>query len=141
MAKKRPGRPRMKKRPVVAMRLHQDLYDKIRSSAGNRKLSMSEEIENRLQQSFQWDQSADGVRRLLADAAAAIQGKFDAALRERGYQPIHIDQGRIWAEPGMNISRMSVSVDAAAIVSAMEPELAEILARALAKVSKKGDQS
>jgi hypothetical protein len=125
----------------LKLRFDERLRRQLEREAARNDRSMNSEIVNRLEQSLAWDQSADAARKLLADSKAAIRGGLEAALRRDGYQPIRIDQGRIWAEPGMNISRMSISVDAAAVVSAMEPELAEILARALAKVSKKGDQS
>ena len=48
-AKKKRGRPRTGKRPVIATRVHEPLYGKLIGSAAALKLTVSEEIERRLE--------------------------------------------------------------------------------------------
>ena len=71
---------------------------------------------------------------MVADAQATLERGFEAALRDKGYQRLRVDQGVVWAEPGMDISRMNVSIDAAAIVEAMKPELVAALVHAFVKL-------
>ena len=83
--KKRPvGRPRTGKRPVIAMRIHPDLYEQIMQSAIERKVSIAEDATNRLQQSLDWDRTAGDVRKMIADAERVIAGEKEAALRKMG---------------------------------------------------------
>ena len=139
--KRRVGRPRTGKRPVLAIRVHTDLYKEIRQSAAARDLSLSEEAENRIKQSFEWDEKFGDVNKMIADGRATLERGFQAALSQAGYQRVQLDQGTIWAEPGMDISRMSVSVDAAALVRLIEPELTQLVARALGQIAKERSQS
>jgi hypothetical protein len=137
-AKKKVGRPRTGKRPVIALRVHQPLYDRITESAAGLKLTISEEAERRLERSFDWEKQFGNADKMLAEHRAALAGGFESAMRNKGYQRVRIDQGVVWAEPGMDISRMSVSVDAAAIVDAIHPQLVAALVQAFAKL--KSDQ-
>ena len=130
--KKRVGRPRTGKRPVIAIRVHNDLYEEIRKSSVARDLSISEEVENRIKQSFEWDRTHGDIRK-MRPTVGLTGTNLEAALSQAGYQRIHLDQGIVWAQPGMDVRRMSVSVDAAAVVQAMEPDLTAALVRALEK--------
>jgi len=133
--KKKPvGRPRTGKRPVIAIRVHSDLYEEVVESAAARDLSISEDAENRIRMSCEWEKAFGDVRKMRADARAALARGLQPALHEAGYQRVHLDQGSIWADPGMDISRMSVSVNAAAIVRLIEPELIRLVARAVEEV-------
>jgi hypothetical protein len=85
-ARKRAARPT--RRPVIAMRVHNPLYEQIKNSAAKRHLSISEEAENRLQQSFQWDQTAEGQKNLIAAAEHVIAGGKEAAMRQWGMVPV-----------------------------------------------------
>jgi hypothetical protein len=53
---------------------------------------------------------------------------------------VHLDAAGsvIWAEPGVDTMRMSVSLDAAAVVEAMKPKLAVLLAEAIDQVKPGG---
>jgi hypothetical protein len=133
--KKKPvGRPRTGKRPVIAIRVHNDLYEEIVKSAAARDLSISEEAENRIKQSFEWDKGFGDVRKMITDAKATLARNVPAALHREGYQRVVLDQGVVWAEPGMDISRMSVSVNAAVIVRLIEPELTRLVTSAIEQV-------
>jgi hypothetical protein len=137
--KKKPvGRPRTGKRPVIAIRVHNDLYEQIVQSAAARDLSISEESENRIKQSFEWDEKFGDARKMIADVHAMQARAVEATLSKADYQRVALDQGVVWAEPGMDISRMSVSIDAAAIVRLIEPELTGLVARALRQVAAAG---
>jgi hypothetical protein len=124
----------------LKLRFPEALRRKLEKDAAKHSQSMNAEIVRRLDESFKWDQGEEAVKRLVADSEQALKRGFEAALQHAGYQRIVLDQGNVWAEPGMNIARMSVSVDAAAVVRAMEAEFAGVLARAIAKVSKEGDK-
>jgi hypothetical protein len=71
---------------------------------------------------------------MMADAQATLERGFEAALREKGYQRVRLDQGVVWAEPGMDISRLSISIDVAAIVEATKPGLVAALVQEFAKL-------
>ena len=77
--------------------------------------------------SFEWEKGFGDVRKMRARGRKAAQARgLQPALHGAGYQRVHLDQGSVWAEPGMDISRMSVSVNAAAIVRLIEPELTRL---------------
>jgi hypothetical protein len=139
--KKQVGRPRTGKRPVIAMRVHNDVYKQLYRSARAHELSMSEEAEHRIRQAFEWETAHGNVRKMLADVRAVLAGGVEADLSKLGFQRVALDQGTVWAKPGMNISRMSVSVDAAAVVRLIEPELTQLVARALGQIAKERSQS
>jgi hypothetical protein len=107
---------------------------KLVGSAAALHLTVSEEAERRLERSFEWEQQFGDIKQMMADAEATLKRGFEAALPEKGYQRVRVDQGVIWAEPGMDISRISVSINAAAIVEAMKPEIVAALVQALAKL-------
>ena len=44
----------------------------------------------------------------------------------------------VWAEPGVDWSKLSISIDAEAIVRKMQPELVQALSHALGKFAKTG---
>jgi len=142
-AAKRPrGRPAKFNEPrmTVSCRLQAAYYDDVKAVASQHGRSISEEIERRLDRFAEWEKQFGDVRKLMdhatATAQAAAKGEIERALREAGYQRVRIDQGSIWADPGVNIARMSFSVDAAVIVRAMEPNLIEALTQALEKAKR-----
>jgi hypothetical protein len=139
VVKKRVGRPRKPRRPVVSVRVHEPLYESLRESAAKLRLTISEDVERRLERSFEWERQFGDTKKLLADTEATLQRNLEAHLRAKGYQPIGTDQGRIWAEPGMSLSRLSRSVDVEAFMRAMQPELTGAVTRALAKVLGEGE--
>lgn len=129
-------------RPVLQFRVHQDTYDDIGKAAKKLKLTISEEAARRLDRYAEYEKAMGDVKQWLAESRQTVAKGQEAALRDWGYRRIQLDQGAIWAEPGMEMGRMNLSIDAAAIVEAMEPELVAVLARAIQKVSKpKGEQS
>ena len=133
--KKRVGRPRTGKRPVIAIRVHDDLYKKIRQSAAAGKLSISEEAENRIKQSLEWD-GVHGDPRKKRKAVLA-QG-VEPDLSQLGYQRIALSQGSVWAARGMKVSRMSV--EAALVIQLIRPELTHVVKRILLRIEKQGSQ-
>jgi hypothetical protein len=139
--KKRVGRPRTGQRPVIAIRVHEPLYAKIVAAAARLNLSISEEAERRLERSFEWERQFQNAEKLIADTRTAIAGQFESALGEKGYQRVQTDRGALWGEPGMDMSHMSISVDAAAVARAIEPELVSLIARTLQNIAKERNQS
>lgn len=131
--KKRPGRPATGKRPVIAMRMHPDVYAKICAEAELHKFSISEEAEHQIKLSFEWADKIAEMRRLTT----TIEGLRDL-MRAQHMRPVQLDQGTVWAEPGVDTSKLSLSVDAAAIVESMKPQLVAALVEALQK--SKGDK-
>lgn len=102
--------------PVIAARVSEPLHRQIKEAAKKSGRSMSEELAWRIAMSFAQD--------------------LGAQLRQAGYTPIGMVQGIVWAEPGVNVSRLSISIDADAVVREMQPELVQTLARALGKFAK-----
>lgn len=117
------------KRPVLQFRVHEDDYEKLRVSARKHKFTISEEAAHQLNLAFQWDATRVEMQRLTT----TLEGVKELMVAH-GFKKVPIDQGAMWSEPGVDISRMSVSLDAAAVVKAMEPELANLLARAIEAV-------
>jgi hypothetical protein len=140
-SRRRADRPKSVHRPVLQFRVHPDVYADLKKKAAELKLTIAQEAARRLDRYAEYIQSFGNIKRREDEHMEVLARGLEAALRHAGYQPISIDQGRIWAEPGMDWTRMSRSVDAQAVVRAMEPELAQILARALEKTIGKGGQS
>jgi hypothetical protein len=138
--RKRASRPKAVHRPVLQFRVHPDVYADLKKTAADLKLTISEEAARRLDRYADYIEAYGDIQKWMDDSREVLKRGFEAALREAGYTPISIDQGRIWAEPGMDFTRLSRSVDAQAVVRAMEPELSQILARAIEKTIGKGGQ-
>jgi hypothetical protein len=139
-ATRRPAK-RRELSPVIAGRVPASLHRQIKEAAKKSGRSMSEEQAWRVAISFEWERAFGEAKKWLADQDAVLQRGYRAALQQMGCQRISIDQGVIWAEPGTSIARLSLSVDAAAIANAMQPELTELVVRVLKKVSTKEDRS
>lgn len=136
-SKRKAGRPRTGKRPVLALRVHEDLYEEIRGSAARLKLSISEEAARRVSMSFEWEKQLGDMQSALAEHREVLKGDFEAALRTKGYTPIPTMDGKhMWAEPGFNFGQVNLAIDVRAIVKEMEPGLMDLLARALGKFAK-----
>jgi hypothetical protein len=114
------------KTTVISGRVPEVLRRQLKAAAKKSGRSMSEELAWRAAMSFVRDEG----------------GGLKAELRQAGYEPIGMDQGIVWAEPGVDWSRLSISIDAEAIVKEIQPELVQVFARALGKFAKtrKGDQ-
>jgi hypothetical protein len=135
--KRRVGRPSTGKRPMIAFRVHQQRYGEIAKGAEQNLLSMSEEAERRLLQYAEWEQQFGDSRKLLAQTNAAIASSFRNALVGQGYQRIATSRGVLWAEPGVDLSgSLSVSVDAATVARAIEPEFVQLITRVLESIAK-----
>jgi len=135
--KKRPvGRPRTGARPVIAMRMHEDDYERLRKLAQDHKFTISEEAAHQIKLSFEWADTISEMKRLTGTI-----GGVRELMKSFGFQKIQLNlKDAIWAEPNVDTLRMSHSVDAAAIVKAMESELAALLANAIKKVMPGGNQ-
>jgi hypothetical protein len=133
VAKRKVGRPPRYSEPriSIAARLQAGLYEQIKCDAEATGRSISEEIERRLNLSFEWQRAEGDVRKWLADSDAAIKNGFKSALRQAGYQPIHDINGTFWAEPGMEIGKFTGVIN-----PAIEDAIERIVERAMLKVNK-----
>ena len=91
--KKRPGRPQTgRRRPVIAFRVHEDVYEAIKKAAAQKKLTLSEEAAQRLQMSVLMDQQ----KLELEDLKNAGVEEF---LRRQGYSRMYnLDGSDMWAK-------------------------------------------
>jgi hypothetical protein len=96
--RKRVGRPRApQRRPVLAARVPQDFYERIRLSAVLNGRNISEELIWRAQRSFELDADYERRQKLLQDAAKMTgEGK----LQELGWTKVYSVHGTAWFEPG-----------------------------------------
>lgn len=124
----------------LKVRLREPMRARLEKSAKQRGISLNAEIANRLEQSFDWDEKFGDSRKMLAEHEEVLRSGLEAAMRHEGYQPVRLDQGIVWLAPGAPIGKLSFSIDAAAVVDAMTPELTGIIARALANVAKDGSE-
>jgi hypothetical protein len=108
------------KSPVITGRVPESVHRQIKAAAKKSGRSMSEQLA--------W----------LAAMALTQEQDLKARLRQAGYQPVPMDQGIVWAEPGFDWSqsRLSISIDAAAVLKEALPELVPVFARALGKFAK-----
>jgi hypothetical protein len=106
--------------------VHQDLYDRLQKSAGDANLSLSEEAERRVLQAFAWEEQLGEMKKARAEFDALIAKGMDAALRARGYQPIHDVNGTVWAEPGMELGKFTGALNPA-IVQAIEEAMRRVI--------------
>jgi hypothetical protein len=141
-AKRSVGRPAKYagKRPTITFRLPTETYERVRDSAAQNQMSISEELERRVQRSFEWEAQFGDVKALMAQAEETMKKGLESAMRQAGYQRIRTDQGVIWAEPAMDASRLSVSAHASEIARALEPAIDQIVERAIARVLKKENE-
>ncbi|MGE9009546.1 Arc family DNA-binding protein [Leptospira interrogans] len=123
----------------LKLRFTEGLRRQLEREANRHDVSMNSEIIRRLEESFKADQSEEALRKLIFDHEEVLRKEFDFALSQKGFQRIQLDQGVVWAEPGMKPEKLSVSIDAATVVQAMTAELVGVLARALQKAADKDD--
>jgi hypothetical protein len=137
----RRGRPAKFAEPRInlSFRLQRSIYDEVKAVAHDAGLSISEEIERRLRHIADWEEAFGTARKLVETHEEVTAAGFEAALRYKGYQPVTTDQGVIWLSPGMPLTKISASINAAAVANAMLPELTGVIVRAIEKVTKEGD--
>ena len=96
-AKKRIGRP-PGRRPVLALRIDQSMYDDIQRTSKEAGRTMAEETIRRL---HRYDEYVDGfgdVKKWQAEARRTIERGVDAALTHKGFRKV---AGReLWIGPG-----------------------------------------
>ena len=127
-AKRKRGRPATIQRPVLQFRVHPDVYEDLKRTAADLKITISEEAARRLDRFKEWETTFQSTKKLMADAQKTVEGDLRNALRQAGFQQVRIDQGLIWTEPGMNLSRLSLSAATAdmahEIWKHLEPKIA-----------------
>jgi hypothetical protein len=106
-AKKKRGRPATGKRPVIAIRVHEKLYEDICASAADHRFTISEEAEHRIQLSFEWETMRLEMQRLTG----TIEG-VEELIGNWGFRKHYIDgKTVVWTPPGQPESRLSISLD------------------------------
>jgi hypothetical protein len=88
--KKKVGRPTTGKRPVLAVRVHEPLYERIKSSADDRGLSISEETERRLADSLEWERRFGGFD--VAPLFNLLAGAFGMFNEEASLPETEMDE-------------------------------------------------
>jgi hypothetical protein len=136
--KKRPvGRPRTGRRPVIAFRINQQLYDRLHEVVRDSEFSISEVIQARLELTFQRDDILDEARKKLADAEALAGRSVAMAARAQGWREVGAIGGSIWLEPGVDVSGgLQVAASAATIAKAIQPELVKLITGVLERLAK-----
>lgn len=107
-AKKARGRPRGRTaphRPVLSVRVPEELYETIQKSARTSGRTVSEEAVWRAQQSYKWEAAHRTAQAMLAETkrvtAAVQKGALEQRLREEGYTRVRDTNGRsMWIEHG-----------------------------------------
>lgn len=107
-AKKARGRPRGRTaphRPVLSVRVPEELYEKVQKSARASGRTVSEEAVWRAQQSYEWEAAHGTAGAMLAEAkkvaAATVKAELERKLREHGYTKVRDTNGRsMWVESG-----------------------------------------
>jgi hypothetical protein len=102
-------------RPVLQFRVHEDVYNDIKKSAERLKLTISEEAARRLDRYSEYEQAYGGAKKLMDDVEAVMAKSLEAAMSQAGYQRLPIDQGVVWAEPGVDWRRLSLSATTASM--------------------------
>lgn len=134
-AKKKVGRPSKGKRGTFTFRVTADLRAQLEAAAAAGPRSVSEEIERRLVLYAEYDKAFGSAQKIIDDAMTTTIENLKPRMTRAGFHRITTDQGAVWAEPGTPLGRMSISINAAAIIDAMLPDLVAALARALERMS------
>jgi hypothetical protein len=106
--KAKPGWPAIYENPrtSIAARLQAPLHERIKRDAEASGRSISEEIERRLERSFEWDEAHGSAQELLQKARDVTASNLVSKLRDASYQLIRTPKGKLWAEPGMDIGHL-----------------------------------
>ena len=128
--------PKREQSPVIAGRVPASLHKQIKKAAQKSGRTMSDEMAFQVATAFNWETTRLEMQRMTS----TVEG-VEELMRAHGFQWVPLDEEKVvWAPPGMDISRMSISLDAAAVVKAMEPELAGLLARTINKLKPGGQK-
>jgi hypothetical protein len=126
---------------VLAFRLHQPIYDQLVEAAADHKLSISEEAETRIENSFIWEQQFGDVKNLQEQNLKAMAGETRTFLLGLGYQPFSTSRGRLWAEPGVDLlsGPLNIEVDIVAALQRAMPKIVQaIIGELVEKAKEKG---
>jgi hypothetical protein len=127
-------------RPVIAGRVPQELYDRIKTLAAASGRSMSEELAWRAVQSFAWEEAHGTVKALLAESRRVFDGDLEAALRNHGYLPVRmLPQGKAWISPDADRRKLNLAIDVRKLAHDMLPGIEKALHDALGALAKAED--
>ena len=103
-AKKTRGRPpkapEKGKRQNYTFRLHDETRERLVEAAAAANRTLSEEIERRVERSFEWERAYGEIESMLAQARDVTEGSLDARHFQAGHVKVQTSAGKIWAERG-----------------------------------------
>jgi hypothetical protein len=80
---------------MITFRVRGSLGDRLRKTAAKSERSLSDEIEYRLEQSFDWEATKGGIDKMLAEARAAHDAANIQAIRKAGFQIVREAGGKV----------------------------------------------
>jgi hypothetical protein len=85
-------------RTSIAARLQADLHERIKRDASAAGRSISEEIERRLERSFEWEAQFGDIKKMMRDAEETIKRGAEAQLRHWGWREV-VGRDGMWIAP------------------------------------------
>jgi hypothetical protein len=128
-------------RPVIATRVAQELYDRIKAAASASGRSMGEELAWRVEHSFEWEKARGTIQGWLTEGRRVLEGNVEAAFRKRGFIPVALlPQGTAWLSPDADKERLNLAIDVKKVAHDMLPGLETALRGALGALAKTEDK-
>jgi hypothetical protein len=87
--------------PVIAGRVSEAQYQRIKEATKQSGRSMSEELAWRFDHSLAMEKAHGDAKKIIADAWSVTKDTLRGAMRQQGFTPIYSSAGTYWAEPGM----------------------------------------
>lgn len=127
-----------RQRPVIAGRVSQELYGRIKAAAEASGRSMSEELAWRAEQAIAWEKAHGTIQGLLAEARRITDRNIEAELRKRGFTPVRLlPQGKAWVSPDADKAKLNLAIDVDKLAIEMLPSIKAGLHEALGNLAKK----
>lgn len=96
---------RTTRRQQLNMRVTDEIRAKLEAAAEVAGRNLTQEVEWRIEQSFEWQAAFGEAREWLETQKSKIadieRGNVKAALHRLGWHPLHTPDGDLWAEPGV----------------------------------------
>lgn len=138
MKKKTVLRRAKAKRPSIQFRVSQEIYERLAARADKIGVPISEVAGKWIEDFDATIKAGEQARKILSDAESLLAKMPDNFLRSRDYVRITLDRGHVWAsKEAIAAGKLSLSVDAAAVIEDMKPALIKALAQSLER--QKGD--
>lgn len=125
-------------RPVIAGRVPQKTYNRIKAAASASGRSMSEELAWQAEQAIAWEEAHGTIRGLLAETRRITESNADQWLHKLGYLPVHmLPRGKAWISPDADRAKLNLAIDVDKLAIAMLPSIKAGLHEALGDLAKK----